>query len=222
MYIDNTDFENLVIDGVEPIIKNFDIDELQLLKERNCNTISQFIIEAAVKANDIKNSKVNGDMKSYINYLDMTVRDNKSFNPNTFYDAYKSRDFKPVLLSQLRFNKFTFCLIDIYKYLKQMSCDSNDYYIVKEIFDLLKLCCKNLKIKTPSIEELNSIIDDPSSEKCAIYNINIGESENISYMDTIPFYVNINCDGKKYIANINQPTCFVKTKNNQKNKIKKG
>ena len=224
MYIDNTDFENLVIDGVEPIISDFTVEELETLRARNCVAISNFIVAAAVKTNEIKSQTISGDMKSYINYLDMTLGDNKLFKPSAFYKTYENHEFKQDLLNKLRFNKFTFCVVDIYKYLKKLSCDSNDYYVVKEIFNLLKLCCKNLKIKTPSVEELNSIINDPSSEKCAIYNINLAECENIPYMDTIPFYVNINCGSKKYIVSINQPTCFIKTKkkNKQKNKIKEG
>lgn len=224
MYIDINDFENLVIDGVEPIISEYSINELQMLKERNCNSISQFIIAASVKANEIKNRRINGDIKSYINFLDIVFRDNKAFNPSLFYDTYKAHNFRQALVSKLGYNKLVFGLVDIYKYSKDISSDSNDYYAVKDIFNLLKLCCKNFKIKTPTLDELNTILTNPDSNKYSIYGITLSESDNSSYMDTMPFYVDINCDSKKYIISINQSTCYLnnKIKNKQNCKSKKG
>ena len=152
----------------------------------------------------------------------MSFRDNNSFVPQSFYDLNNFRKFKDNIVKSLGYRRITYCLVDIYKYIKTLSSDSSDYDIVLDIFENLRKCCNGLRINSITRDQLDDFLTNPHNKELKEYRINAVLNDELitPCPETLPYHIYCVNDSNKHMININEPTFYYDSKIYQKIKTK--
>ena len=145
---------------------------LDRVKENNLNTIKNMFrfmlgILPYIEENNIKEYLTSSTI-----FLKTAVNTLERFKADDCYKRFEYSDFiykMPILLGYDDYIRF---YINVYKCFKESKpIKESTYSLMKAVFERTKEKCKDLCIYTPSIEELQEMINNPDGDLCSKYEI---------------------------------------------------